>query len=135
MMKPALIAVASALALAACSPGAESGAESSEAASGESTLKEVLASDIRAEDRARDEYRRPAETLAFFQVIIGLRSLAEFKVGQRLKEATLRMNHPVDRRLIVQQTPCFGQRSNRTRVISAAVQHSAESCLLAIIIG
>ena len=32
------------------------------------TIEEVLAADMRDNDRARDQYRRPAETLAFFQV-------------------------------------------------------------------
>ncbi|MDN3644614.1 class I SAM-dependent methyltransferase [Pontixanthobacter aestiaquae] len=32
------------------------------------SLAEVLASDHRADDRARDQYRNPAETLAFFQI-------------------------------------------------------------------
>lgn len=32
------------------------------------TLEQVLASEHRAEDAARDQYRHPAETLAFFQV-------------------------------------------------------------------
>jgi len=36
------------------------------------TLTSVLAHERRAEDRARDEYRHPAETLAFFQVEPGM---------------------------------------------------------------
>lgn len=32
------------------------------------TLDEVLAADLRDDDRARDQYRNPAETLAFFRV-------------------------------------------------------------------
>ena len=44
------------------------------------SLEEVLASDIRDDDRARDQYRRPAETLAFFQVEPG-HTVAEYGPG------------------------------------------------------
>ncbi len=43
-------------------------------------LDEVLAGDHRAEDRARDQYRRPAETLAFFGVEPNM-TVAEFAPG------------------------------------------------------
>ncbi|MEN7537720.1 class I SAM-dependent methyltransferase [Aurantiacibacter flavus] len=36
-------------------------------------IEAVLAADIRADDRARDQYRHPAETLAFFEVEPGMR--------------------------------------------------------------
>ncbi|MEM8802307.1 MAG: methyltransferase [Pseudomonadota bacterium] len=55
------------MALAACSPTAGE-AETAEAAAENTKLEEVLAHERRAEDRARDEFRNPAETLAFFQV-------------------------------------------------------------------
>ena len=35
-------------------------------------IEAVLAADIRADDRARDQYRHPAETLAFFEVEPGM---------------------------------------------------------------
>ncbi len=44
------------------------------------TLTEVLAHERRAEDRARDQYRHPAETLAFFQVEPTM-TVAEFSPG------------------------------------------------------
>lgn len=68
-MKYAMIALTSALALAGCSPGLEETYESVEdVMAAKAKLSEVLGADIRAEDKARDEYRHPAETLAFFQV-------------------------------------------------------------------
>ncbi len=68
-MKHVTIAVMSALALAACAPEAgENGGEATEATSQNAKLAEVLSADIRAEDKARDEFRNPADTLAFFQV-------------------------------------------------------------------
>ncbi len=44
------------------------------------TLEEVLAHERRDDDRARDQYRRPAETLAFFQVEPDM-TVAEFAPG------------------------------------------------------
>ena len=44
------------------------------------TLDEVLADERRDDDRARDQYRNPAETLAFFQVEPGM-TVAEFSPG------------------------------------------------------
>ena len=69
-MKLNALPLASALVLAACAPGTESAdtAETTEAAAEDAKLAEVLAHERRAEDTARDEYRNPAETLAFFQV-------------------------------------------------------------------
>lgn len=68
-MKYAMIALTSALALAGCNPGLEETYESVEdVMAAKAKLSEVLGADIRAEDKARDEYRHPAETLAFFQV-------------------------------------------------------------------
>lgn len=43
---------------------------------GADALAAAIASDIRADDRARDQYRHPAETLAFFQVA------PDMKVGE-----------------------------------------------------
>ena len=63
-MRPAAL-LATALALTCAAPTL---AESSAAPS----MEEVLAADIRADDRARDQYRHPAETLAFFQVEPGM---------------------------------------------------------------
>lgn len=68
-MKRITIAMASGLALAACTPSETAPeAETTEAAAENAKLAEVLASDIRADDKARDEFRHPAQTLAFFQV-------------------------------------------------------------------
>ena len=39
---------------------------------GEHSIEAVLAADVRADDRARDQYRHPAETLAFFDVQPGM---------------------------------------------------------------
>lgn len=47
---------------------------------GAQALEEVLAHDRRDNDRARDQYRRPAETLAFFQVEPDM-TVAEFAPG------------------------------------------------------
>jgi predicted methyltransferase len=68
-MKFYAIAAVSALALAACAPEAGSDAESqTETAAEDTALTEVLAHERRADDAARDEFRNPAETLAFFQM-------------------------------------------------------------------
>ncbi|MEM7701738.1 MAG: methyltransferase [Pseudomonadota bacterium] len=69
-MKKTILLMASALALTACdaSVSVESSETETETSAENSKLSEVLASDIRAEDKARDEFRNPAETLAFFQV-------------------------------------------------------------------
>lgn len=68
-MKDITIAVISALALAACAPSETAQeAEATEANTANAKLEQVLAADIRADDTARDEFRNPAETLAFFQV-------------------------------------------------------------------
>lgn len=69
MRTRALIAAASALALAACGPEAGSSYENEAAETVEDTaLTEVLADTRRDEDRVRDEFRNPAETLGFFRV-------------------------------------------------------------------
>jgi len=68
MIARKLFTVAGIAALAACTPAVESGEETTEASASQSALTEVLAADLRAEDRVRDEFRNPAETLAFFQV-------------------------------------------------------------------
>ncbi|MEM9501501.1 MAG: methyltransferase [Pseudomonadota bacterium] len=68
MIKRTFITLASIAVLAACSPAADSGEDDTEVATESSAFDEVLAADIRAEDRVRDEYRNPAETLAFFQI-------------------------------------------------------------------
>ncbi|GMN04146.1 class I SAM-dependent methyltransferase [Erythrobacter sp. MTPC3] len=65
-MKPlsfaSFAAIAGALTFAAASPiAADDHTDAPE-------LAEVLAAETRADDRARDQYRNPAETLAFFQV-------------------------------------------------------------------
>ncbi len=67
MTKPLFLAVASAVALTACAPET-SEAEATETVAENTKLDEVLAHERRAEDRARDEFRNPAETLAFFEV-------------------------------------------------------------------
>ena len=69
-MKHTVLLLASALALAACdaSVSIESSETETETTAENAKLTEVLASEIRADDMARDEYRNPAETLAFFQV-------------------------------------------------------------------
>ncbi len=65
-MKPLFFAPFAALAgLAALSPVTPAMAEDNVAAP---SLAEVLAHERRDNDRARDQYRNPAETLAFFQV-------------------------------------------------------------------
>tara|TARA_A100001391_G_scaffold142054_1_gene99866 strand:+ start:32197 stop:33036 length:840 start_codon:yes stop_codon:yes gene_type:complete len=63
MRLPALLATAFALTCAAPALAETSAAPGMEA---------VLAADIRADDRARDQYRHPAETLAFFEVEPGM---------------------------------------------------------------
>lgn len=69
-MRHTVLLLASALALAACdaSVSIESSETETETTAENAKLTEVLASEIRADDMARDEYRNPAETLAFFQV-------------------------------------------------------------------
>ncbi|MEL6487538.1 MAG: methyltransferase [Pseudomonadota bacterium] len=67
-MKHTLILAAGVLALTACGPTAEPDAAATEAPAENTALLEVLADERRAEDKARDEYRNPADTLAFFQV-------------------------------------------------------------------
>ncbi|MEM7689520.1 MAG: methyltransferase [Pseudomonadota bacterium] len=68
-MKHTVLLLASALALSACEASVSVEAETETEASAENAkLDEVLAADIRADDTARDEFRNPAETLAFFQV-------------------------------------------------------------------
>ena len=65
-MKLALLAPFAALAgVAAVSVSAPATADDH---AGAPTLAEVLAHERRDDDRARDQYRRPSETLAFFQV-------------------------------------------------------------------
>ncbi len=66
-MKRILIALAGATALTACAPQASEG-QVVEASAAETALAEVLAHERRAEDSARDEFRNPAETLAFFEL-------------------------------------------------------------------
>jgi predicted methyltransferase len=46
----------------------------------ESAITAVLAAPVRDQDRARDQYRHPAETLAFFRVEPGMR-IAEYSPG------------------------------------------------------
>ncbi len=68
-MKYAMTALASALALAACAPGAsEVDADAAQESAQNTKLTEVLGAGLRADDKARDAFRNPAETLAFFQV-------------------------------------------------------------------
>ncbi len=69
-MKFYAIAAVSALALIGCTPEAAvtDGPDSTEAAVEDTALTEVLAHERRDADRARDEFRNPAETLAFFQM-------------------------------------------------------------------
>lgn len=67
-MKHAFVALASALALCACDANVSVAPSETEATVQDAKLAEVLAADIRAKDTARDEFRHPAETLAFFQV-------------------------------------------------------------------
>ena len=62
------MAAASALALAACGTGDAGEYGTEQAAEEDRKLAEVLEHERRAEDAARDEFRNPAETLAFFQV-------------------------------------------------------------------
>ncbi|BDI60206.1 class I SAM-dependent methyltransferase [Qipengyuania nanhaisediminis] len=73
---------ASALALAACGPEAgstyENAGETDTAT--QAALAEVLAHERRAEDAARDEFRNPAETLAFFEVEPGM-TVIEYAPG------------------------------------------------------
>ena len=61
--------LAGAVALASCAPDTAS-TDTDEAAEavGDGALNEVLSSDLRADDKLRDAYRRPAQTLEFFQV-------------------------------------------------------------------
>ncbi|MEM6476559.1 MAG: methyltransferase [Pseudomonadota bacterium] len=63
------VMLAGALALAGCTSEEDRGdGPSTDASRSDSAFDEVLAADVRAKDRARDQYRNPAETLAFFQV-------------------------------------------------------------------
>ncbi|MEM8725180.1 MAG: methyltransferase, partial [Pseudomonadota bacterium] len=68
MIARTLLTVAGVAALAACSPAAETEEETTEVTASQGALAEVLAADLRSEDKGRDEFRNPAETLAFFQV-------------------------------------------------------------------
>ncbi|WP_432201815.1 class I SAM-dependent methyltransferase [Erythrobacter sp. W53] len=64
-----VIAPLAALAMATgCSQAEVEEPAGEESAVSDVALDEVLASDLRAEDRERDQYRNPAETLAFFQL-------------------------------------------------------------------
>lgn len=47
---------------------------------GDMSIEDVLASDMRDNDRARDQYRNPAETLAFFQIEPNM-TVAEYGPG------------------------------------------------------
>jgi len=69
-MRKTVLLLASALTLAACdaSVSIDTTETETETTAENTKLTEVLAADIRAEDAARDEFRHPAETLAFFQV-------------------------------------------------------------------
>lgn len=76
-MKNLLLAAASALLLAACSPEtapspapADPGAETAETETAPAlTLQDVVNSDLRsAEEKARDPWRNPAQTLEFFEI-------------------------------------------------------------------
>ncbi|MBV7258976.1 class I SAM-dependent methyltransferase [Erythrobacter crassostreae] len=66
-MKHILMAAAAVLTVSACAPEADETGPA-EASVENTKLTEVLADARRDEDRARDEFRNPAETLAFFQV-------------------------------------------------------------------
>ena len=68
-MRSMLLAAAAALALPLAAPSLPAAAQQQVA---DPALAEVLAHPRRAEDRARDQYRHPAETLAFFQVRPGM---------------------------------------------------------------
>jgi len=68
-MRMMLLAAAAALAAPLAVVGPPLAAQSQ---GGDAALVSVLAHDRRAEDRARDQYRHPAETLAFFQVEPGM---------------------------------------------------------------
>ncbi|MEM9310347.1 MAG: methyltransferase [Pseudomonadota bacterium] len=67
-MKSALFVAASVLALPACGPSAEAEATAAQAPAENTKLADVLAHERRVDGKARDDYRHPAETLAFFQV-------------------------------------------------------------------
>ena len=67
-MKSALFVAASVLALPACGPSAEAEATAAQAPAENTKQADVLAHERRVDDKARDDYRHPAETLAFFQV-------------------------------------------------------------------
>ncbi len=69
-------ALAGAATFAAATPALADG----HAAAATPTLAEVLAHERRDNDRARDQYRRPAETLAFFQVEPNM-TVAEYGPG------------------------------------------------------
>ncbi|QFT76756.1 class I SAM-dependent methyltransferase [Erythrobacter sp. THAF29] len=66
-MKRIAIALAGSVVLASCSADPV-GTQVEDSAERNAALEEVLAHERRNDDRARDEFRHPAETLAFFQV-------------------------------------------------------------------
>lgn len=73
-MRIALLAAALAVSATALSaaPAAAQASTASFPAENAARLKTVLADARRAEDKARDQYRHPAETLAFFQIEPGM---------------------------------------------------------------
>ena len=71
-----MVAVAGTATLTTATPAAADGHDAAAA----QELSEVLAHERRDNDRARDQYRRPAETLAFFQVEPDM-TVAEFAPG------------------------------------------------------
>ncbi len=75
-MRIPLLLAAAAVALAAPAAAHEHGHEGHEGHS----IENVLAMEMRDDDRARDQYRHPAETLAFFQVEPTMR-VAEYGPG------------------------------------------------------
>lgn len=80
-MKPIVTMLVGAFALTACAPEADE-PESRQAEVAESfiALEAVLAHERRNEDQVRDEFRHPAETLAFFQVEPG-QTVVEYAPG------------------------------------------------------
>lgn len=73
-MRSTIAAAAAAAAMAMASPAMADGHGA------KMSIEDVLASDARANDRARDQYRNPAETLAFFQIGPGM-TVAEYGPG------------------------------------------------------
>ena len=71
-----MVALAGTATLTTATPAAADGHDAAAA----QELSEVLAHERRDNDRARDQYRRPAETLAFFQVEPDM-TVAEFAPG------------------------------------------------------